>query len=622
MKNKNRLTFLVLAASVLVFYAFGSYHLAKFETVDEHFWKYERVPQYWDALRQKNWKKTYINDKPGISVAFLSGLGLFSAPHPENHRIRDAAETQNNIFTIYDSDQTEKINLSLRLPVLAINGLFLILFFFLIKKITDQWEIAALSVALMSLSPILIGISQIINPDSLLWSSGFAAILSYFALLESKEKKFILLSGLFTGFGLLSKYTANILFPLFILSFFLFYFYNCEKIKKDEGARKYFLREIANFFLILAISWLVFAVFMPAVFLKAKYFYRGTFGFPGIKMLIAPILLLLATTLADILFFKEKLIGFFESFFSRYSEKILKIISALMLFIFLLVIANCWTGQKIVPFDKMRDAIYLHPSLGLEATLKNINPAIKLISVSLLQFYPLVFSLSIPVLFLIMAFWLKIILKGAKNFKLLVFFSTLLPIIFYLAMIKSEVLSSIRYSIMIYPFFYLLSALALIELLAFFNQKKKLLLASGIIILAGIYSLWSIKPFYFNYTNSLLGKNYAITDSWGYGQYEAAQYLNSLPDAQNLVVWADRNGICQFIRGKCLSGYKIDLEKTKPDYFIFSSRGSMRYQFVWKNPELAQKSSVSYYDPKNEPVWSLNIDSRPKNYVKIIKSEE
>ena len=60
---------LVLVLGLYLF--FGLSHLGQFVTADEHKWLYERIPNYWEAIRDQKWKKTFINDKPGVSVAIL-----------------------------------------------------------------------------------------------------------------------------------------------------------------------------------------------------------------------------------------------------------------------------------------------------------------------------------------------------------------------------------------------------------------------------------------------------------------------------------------------------------------------------------------------------------------------
>jgi len=99
----------------------------------------------------------------------------------------------------------------------------------------------------MALSPILVGMSQIINPDALFWVFSSASIFSYFALLKTDERKFIRLTALFLGASLLSKYTANILFPLFILMFFSDLVINFSAIKDKQGVKEYILKQLKYF---------------------------------------------------------------------------------------------------------------------------------------------------------------------------------------------------------------------------------------------------------------------------------------------------------------------------------------------------------------------------------------
>lgn len=627
MKNNRIIPKIILVVSVFIFYAFGLYHLAKFETVDEHFWKFERIPQYWQAVKTPDLKKTYINDKPGLSVALVSGLGLFWQRHPEELRIRDKEQTKNDILTLYDWEKAERINFFLRFPLLFFNGLFLIFFFWIIRRITDSDWVAAWSVLFMGISPILIGISQILNPDSLLWTFSTAAIFSYFALLKTQEKKFIFLTALLTGLALLSKYSANILFPLFLFILLSNFCINFEIFKERIATKKYFIRQIIYFLLIWILSIAVFSFFMPAVFFKIKYLYRGTIGAPGFSLIFWPLLAFLAIILLDTLAFKNFIFSRIGRFFHRYQNLIFKISSALMLLIFLAILINCWTGQKFIPFDDLRDVVYQKKNSHFASILDDVHPALKFSQEALIQFYPFVFSQLPLILILVFALWLKIIWGKLENFKLYIFFCTFLPLLYFPSLLFSNVLANPRYSIMLYPLFAFLGALAIVELkpslekILKASSEKIIIIFSVLILLSGITALWFSKPFYFNYTNFLLPKQFIITDSWGYGEYEAAQYINSLPESEKLTIWSDRSAICQFLKSGCIRDYKIDINKTRPDYFIVSKRGSIRHQFQWKYPELAKKS-VAYYYEKGQVVWSLFIGNRPENFVKIIKAEE
>jgi len=626
-QNKKIVPFIILSLAVAFFYAFGIYHLAKFETVDEHFWKFERIPRYWQAIETRDLKKTYINDKPGVTVALVSGLGLFWQRHPEELRIRDKNQTQNDILTLYDWQNSEKINFSLRFPLLIFNGLFLIFFFWIIRKLSDSDWVAAWSVLFMGISPILIGISQILNPDSLLWVFSSAAIFSYFALLKTSERKFVILTAIFSGLALLSKYSANILFPIFLFILVSDFFINFDRFREKLEIKKHFLRQIIYFLLIWILSVAVFSFFMPAIFFKIKYLYQGTVGSPGFSLIFWPLLAFLAVILLDTLAFKNFIFSKIGRFFHRYQNIIFKISSALMLLIFLAILVNCWTGQKFIPFDELRDLVYQKKNSHFLSILENNNPAAEFIKEVLIQFYPFVFSQLPLILILVFALWLKIIYGKLEKFKLYIFFCTFFPLLYFPSLLFSNVLANPRYSIMIYPLFAFLGAMALVELAPHLEKflktgsQKIYILISLLVLFSGITALWFSKPFYFNYTNFLLPKQFLITDSWGYGEYEAAQYLNSLPESEKLLVWSDRNGICQFLKASCISGYKIDLNKTRPDYFILSKRSSIRYQFQWKYPELAKKSTAYYYQ-EGQVIWSLFIHNRPENFIKIIKSDE
>jgi len=344
MKKERDISIFLLAVSIITFFFFGLYHLSKFETVDEHFWKFERVPRYWQAFTEPKITKTYINDKPGVTVALISGVGLLFENHPEELRIRDPKQTSSDMLTLYDWKRTEKINFSLRFPLLLFNSLFLIFFWWIIRKITDSYKIAAWISLLIGSSPILIGISQILNPDALLWTFSAASIFSYFALLKTKEKKFLILTALFTGLSLLSKYSANILFPSYLLISLLNYVVDYKKIK--ETTRKYFSRNILNWLIIYVGSIVVFSFFMPAVFERPKYLYRGTIGSPGFSMMFWPMIIFVLVLAFDTFALKNIIAKKIGSFFHEKKSLLIRISGLILLLIFSMIILNCWTNHS------------------------------------------------------------------------------------------------------------------------------------------------------------------------------------------------------------------------------------------------------------------------------------
>lgn len=629
-KINNRLVtiaFLFLIAGS--FFSFGLYHLAKFETVDEHFWKYDRVPKYWmDGILKHNAIKTYINDKPGITTAIISGAGLPFIQSPQEHRIRDSKITDNDNYTVYDSSQAERINFALRLPLLIINSLLLLYLFWIVNKLTHSNVLSFLVITFIGLSPILIGISQIINPDTFLWSCGFGALISYWVFLKENQKKYIILATLFTGLAILSKYTGTILFFIFPISLLVHFLF----AEKKELEAPLFSTEVKKhiFWLIfiLAGASIIYSLGMPAVFVKAKYFLRGTILSPAFKSLATPTGLFLLVMLLDAQLFKSKGISYILNFLKKYANVILKILSVTTFIFIIFLFINSWFGQNFIPLDNVRENAYYEKELNFPM-FDNDSSLVKIFKKIAVEAYPLPFSISPVALFFISFLLLMIVIKKKIILEEYILIILLIIPIFLVGALMSGLLLNPRYMIMLYPLIFMLAAIGCYEFIllaqSFCKINKHYIIISmfGLIFVSGFISLWTIKPFYFNYMSDLLPKDQLITDSWGYGSYEAAQYLNGLPDAENIVIWADRSAICQFIKGRCIRDYKIDLSKTIPDFFVFTRRGQIRHQFIWENPNLAKKPSSEYYDEtKTKNLWKLSIGGREDNFIRIVKSEE
>lgn len=634
-------------ASIALFFAFGLFHLGKFETVDEHFWKYERIPQYWQGIREGftkgDWKKTRINDKPGVTVALISGAGLLVEPHPETHRLRDNETTADNVLTAYDATRTEKINVALRLPILFFATGAFFLFFWIIRVVArgsllraglaaeeagkNALWIAAASVALMATSPVLVGISQMLNPDALLWVCMPFALLAYFALLETGAKKFLWWCGIATGLALLSKYTANLLFPLYAAASFGFLLFS-QDILTVETVRIFLRQQWKNFWGIVILSAGVFALFLPAVFQKPKHFLNGTIFSPALEPLLWPMAVLLLFWAADGWIFQGRMTALSIRQFRRMRQSFVTGIALLTLVFFGLVFMNVALDGKWVPLDDLKEQAYVDGDLTFPMFDDGSAP-LRLTKKIIAEMQMLPFSF-IPIhLTLIIGGWIWMLLGGFRRFAFYAFFLSALWWIWIFGALFSGVFLTYRYAIILYPLAALFGALTLSEILSrkqgsLRNPTPYYFAALLLIIFSGAYALAAIKPHYLNYTNMLLPREYVFVDAWGYGEYEAAEYLNSLPDAQDLIVWSDRSALCQFILGRCVRDYRIDLNQAVPDYFVFSRRGSIRHKFEWRFPELARQSNLAYYTDTSisGAVWRIDIGGREKNYVIIVKSLE
>jgi len=595
--------------TIVLFFVFGFQHLTKFVTADEHYWMYERVPQYWRAVEKFDLLKTFINDKPGVTVALFSYPAFVFERHPEKYVTKIDEDLDR-----YDTTRIEKLLLAFRLPILIICGLALLYLFWIVRKISSPW-IALWTAIFTGLSPIILGVSQVINPDAFLWIFSSGAIFSYIALLKFSEKKYLFLTVFFTGFGLLTKYSVDILFPFYL--FLLVYFYFCDS-KPTENIREYFRKHLFYYLLIFGGSFTLVALFIPGVILKPVYLYRMTIGVKDAWPLWTAIAAAYFFLLADTFLLKSKLVVFCKEKYSRFSD-VNRLFPAIISAIFLILLIGRiffpdWMLFEKIPFD-----------LKNVSDVETTKYATSFLQKILLEFNPLVFSLTPAVLILVLFTWIYASWKKVFTYSFFATAFSFFIVAYYLSFIATDILATVRYSIIIYPLAAFVAASGISELEKFFRPRNSArfgIAATLLILFCSIFTLYSVRPFYFNYVNSFLPKDKTVTDAWGFGGYEAAQYLKTLPNAENLTVWSDYYGVCEFFPGKCITDYRFEKQIYKIDYYALTRRGRIKYTPFY-NSRLGKYESFSqafkYYDRKN-PEWELLINGRPENYVRIFKA--
>jgi hypothetical protein len=193
-------------------------------------------------------------------------------------------------------------------------------------------------------------------------------------------------------------------------------------------------------------------------------------------------------------------------------------------------------------------------------------------------------------------------------------------LIYWLAVTMQNLLVNIRYGIILQPLVIFMAVLGIWEFLQYkiFLKINKIIF-SLIILLISIISLWSVQPFYFNYANIFLPRHNLITGAWGYGGYEAGQAITALAGGKEIIVIADYPGICPFITGQCVDISNDNKEKVvdvlnqKRDdvYFVLTRRGQVRWNYIGQFIAVIKKP----------PLWELNIDNRPGNFVRVYKQE-
>jgi 4-amino-4-deoxy-L-arabinose transferase-like glycosyltransferase len=618
------ITGFLLGVIVLTFCGFGLFHLDQFETADEHYWLFDRVPKYWNALSDGNWKKTFINDKPGISVALVSGVGLIFEPHPKTLCHKDTSL----IVSVCDTSRTSHLLWSFRLPILLLNTLILVFLFWSIAMLSNRF-VAMGSVFFMASSPILIGISQIVNPDSLLWSLGAMSLFTGFiALKSSTSLRFTLFAGVFLGLSVLSKYTASIFFPFFILVAVV----NALTHASRKTLGQTLNAQLRTLLILFGTAIGVIVFFLPAIWVKPSIL-TGLLSSGSDYPFILVSMALLMILEGDAKILNHRFMGLvFEMFHKlqalRRADFVLPF-SIFLLFFGLLfgrVAFPDWNLFDRIPFD-LKD-------ITSDAKLFGQTP--NFLESFLLEINPLVFSLTPLTLFFSAVTLLSLpFVHRARSPRLAQFrtteisFSLVFFVFFILALKVLDVLAIPRYLILLYPIFAFVAGTGLywsvlwIEAVFSLKQGAQRTLCIGAFVLlcgwAGIYELRAASPFYLNYTNTFLPKDSLISDAWGYGGYEAAQYINDQPNATKLTVWTDYEGVCSFVVSRCIVKQYKESSTQPIDFVVLTRRGEILY-----NPGHTRWAKEGHffmkpaYDTKN-PDWMMTIHNQPKNFIKVVK---
>ncbi len=630
---KIALAFLGCLAVIGVFSAVSLDRLGQFETSDERLWKDVRIPQYRKAIAAGDWAKTYINDKPGVSLAILSGSALGSIPDPTKQEMAGKINGK-YIYRFFKVNKTESINAGLRFPVVVFTAGMLGILLWLVFLWTRSPAITFFATLFIALNPVLLGISRILNPDAVLWSSSLAAVLCYMIALERRQWRFVLLAGCFFGWALLSKYTANLLTPFFIILLFLSLTLRDEM---REGATRILRLKLVQFITVTLVGYILFALLCPAVLSDTRLFWKGTLLSRGLTPIIAPLGLFFALLVIDAVFLRGRF-TLLVSRCMRASRMVLMRIAAIALFGLLVVhVANAWMGATLAPLNDLREVTEVRglgksvqvAALAFPSADGDMAP-VAFAKKMMIQSASTIFALPSAVLIVLILGTLFLSIRGRveKVSEVFVLFALGLPWIFFIGGLLANVFVNVRYGILLQPFLSLLAAILLIEMIYTLRGKWKAVFFPGTLLVCGLLqwqALTSIAPYYLNYQNAFLPREFSLADSWGYGMYEAAQWLNAQPDAAQLKVWADRQSFCRFFVGKCIRSSTIDLSVVSPDYFVFTRRNVIKGDaFRWKDPSLSVHDAAYYHSDEvlAHPDWELLIGDRPLNYVKIVAMQD
>lgn len=146
------------------------------------------------------WKTNSDTEAINLPTTIISGASIFflAKNQPTHYSL--------NLFPDY---------IAARIPIVIINSLFIVLFYFISRKVTHNQTAAFLGSFMLALDPIYLGLSRWVLSDTLLAVWIFLSLSSY--LFVKKNAFSILLAASFLSLAFLTKPTAILLLVVFLV---------------------------------------------------------------------------------------------------------------------------------------------------------------------------------------------------------------------------------------------------------------------------------------------------------------------------------------------------------------------------------------------------------------------
>ncbi len=599
---------IIVALAITFFFFTGASGIGKQAIIDEALWTHERIPRFFENIREGEFANTRVSDKPGVTILLTSGAALFGfSPDPIQERQYDP--------------KAEIMSTSFRLPILLTATLLLFFIFIFVSRATNP-SVGALTALLIGTSPVLIGISRIINPDALLWGFFSLSFFAYFAFLSTRQQHNLLWSGFFFGMALLTKYVSNFLMIFLIALTPLLMSGTCSL----HTIRRNLLERLRPIFILFLIGIGTLFTLYPATWTRPDRLFKATFLSEASLTIGLPFLVFMTLAFADAFWWRHTLLHSLIATITQYKTHLFRGIGTIFLLCMTLVLSSVWLGIPFIDFPELLSSP--KSSFGFES----VTP----LTFFLANFYPLLFSQTPIVLIGVILGAFVLYRHGDRAALALPLVSGFLFILsYYIGATASQVLSISRYQIAVFPIACFIAAIgiqAIITPLTLKYPRKLNLIFLASALLIGSFSASATllaSPHYSSYSSPFLPHRF-ITEytDMGDGLYEAADYLNNLPDATLLTIYTDRAPICRFFVGRCLTGFANTKLLRQPiqehyDYIIVHSNNRSRTsRFI--TPSIANPRIIRFdraYD-FTHPEKTILINGRPGQNIKIIRADQ
>lgn len=224
-----------------VFYKLGYENL----NVDQFLW-YARTQKFFSAIEQGRFQDTYQQYHPGVALMYSIGAGQLAYKLITN---------DSSIFPNISYTKFGLYNFCTKLFLVSLIVLILLFSASILKKIWSSKQHAYLFLTLTFFEMYYIGVIRNLHLDGLVSVLVFVTTIIFYFALKVASRKWVVVSGMFMGLGLLTKSSATFvgIYCLLIALFFL--------ITKNID-----FRWLTKSFLIwLSITAIVFVTLFPAM---------------------------------------------------------------------------------------------------------------------------------------------------------------------------------------------------------------------------------------------------------------------------------------------------------------------------------------------------------------------
>lgn len=591
-----------------IFFSFGYQGLTHFAAVDEPLWTDGRISKYWHNIEERDWRGTRISDKPGITVALAAGPGMWFVDTKDFR----GARSKESLINRGMQDNFEVLYRAFRLPLLITITLLLPFFYILVERLLGS-RVALVSYAAITLSPVLVGMSKIINPDSLLWLFVPQALLAYLVFLKRRHYRYLILSGVLVGLALLTKYVANFVIVFMVGLLFLEWLY--QKETRRLSLAHYLKKSFSDLSILVFTALATFYILFPAVWIKPEKLITSTLYSQAFEKFAPLFIVLLVLIGIDLAWNQTRALSYLFRLLERARLTLGWITGGFFIAASLFVLTNSWLGMTWYDF------------MNLLSSPKTVLGRTDVFGIFLSNFYPLLFGLTPLIL---VGLFVGASLVFRKTFfkddtARLALYLMLFILLYYVGATGNGVAMIVRYQIILFPIAALLASLgimAIFDRLSLTRVKPYTFpTLMGIVIGLGIGTL-SATPFPLSYASSLLPNQYHTdVKDMGPGSYEAAEWLNAQPNAKELIIWTDKDGVCKFFVGKCRRGFgSYDARRLEGlDYIVVSSGRESRTTKMIIGQVNSGVPAIRYdqYYRREAPAHEIRINDRLNQFVKI-----